>query len=360
YPAGSAHALARMIMQDTVLHPSEWLAAQLDGLGASMSLEAGIDEWVVSIRCLASVLPDVMGLVVERLVAPGFKASDWDRVKNELKEDIALGIANPGQLADLALTQMIYGRQHPLGVPLWGHSSDVDAMGLDALKGLHEQFFVRANSRVVVVGDGMTPTTLEWVAPLGEIPLGKASPPSQSEVRMGYPTPPWDGLGPFLMMQLANVPIGGVFNSRLNLRLREEKGMTYGVQSYLTAHKTAGYFEAGGSVKKAYTAQALGDMWEIITDVRQSGLTPQELTMIQEVTRRRDAMRYETLDQQVGLLQRIQQFGLPTDYLNARQTLVSGLELNALNQAARALWQGKPCMVVVGDYNEIAPYFDRL
>jgi len=403
YPAGSAHALARMIMQDSVLNPSEKLAAQLDGLGASMSIDAGMDEWVVSIRCLASVLPSVMGIVTERLGSPGFKDDDWKRVKNELKETIAMGISNPGQLADMAMAQMIYGQNDPLGNPLWGHSSDIEQLDVAQLKALHDKLFVQAQMRIAVVGDGIGPDRLQWMGLLRGIPQGKATarpalstrngsvqtatpspigPPqqdpqkdpkeypmviivdmpglSQSEVRMGYPAPKWDGLGPFFMMQLVNLPIGGVFNSRMNLKLREEKGMTYGAQSYLTAHTYPGYFEATTSVKKGYTADALADMWGIVKDAIRSGVTEEELKMIQDVMGRRDAMRYETLDQQVGLLQRIQQYGLPDDYLMARQKLIATLDGATLDEAASTLWGGTPRMVVVGDYMQTAPQFDRL
>ena len=59
-----------------------------------------------------------------------------------------------------------------------------------------------------------------------------------------------------------NFPLGGMFNSRINLNLREDKGFTYGARSGFMGGKTLGQFKAGGAINKAHTVAALQELFD--------------------------------------------------------------------------------------------------
>ena len=63
---------------------------------------------------------------------------------------------------------------------------------------------------------------------------------AQSEIRVGYLALPYDATGDYYRAYLANYVLGGAFNSRINLNLRENKGYTYGAQQRLPRHELRG------------------------------------------------------------------------------------------------------------------------
>ncbi|RZL31377.1 MAG: insulinase family protein, partial [Pedobacter sp.] len=77
---------------------------------------------------------------------------------------------------------------------------------------------------------------------------------AQSEIRIGYLTDlPYDATGEYYKAGLANYILGGAFNSRINMNLREDKGWTYGARSSFGSTKTPGPFTASAGVKAAAT-----------------------------------------------------------------------------------------------------------
>ncbi|MGI8634208.1 MAG: insulinase family protein, partial [Segetibacter sp.] len=114
--------------------------------------------------------------------------------------------------------------------------------------------FHRQMRGVVVVGDIKENEILPQLAFLNQLPNKKVTIPTmsakgvevaktkiylvdvpnaaQTEFRIGYVTAtPYDATGNYYRSYLTNYPLGGAFNSRLNLNLREEKGWTYGARS---------------------------------------------------------------------------------------------------------------------------------
>ena len=54
-----------------------------------------------------------------------------------------------------------------------------------------------------------------------------------------------------------NYTLGGAFNSRINLNLREDKGYTYGARSGFSGSKLPGPFTASASVRTDTTADSI-------------------------------------------------------------------------------------------------------
>src|SRR5690606_33207597 len=78
---------------------------------------------------------------------------------------------------------------------------------------------------------------------------------SQSMIMIGSRAVPYDTYGDFFKANIMNFVLGGNFNSRLNLTIREDKGWTYGIGSGFTAAPKGypGYFIVNSSVKAEAT-----------------------------------------------------------------------------------------------------------
>ena len=82
--------------------------------------------------------------------------------------------------------------------------------------------------------------------------------------------------------------LGGLFNSRLNMKLREEKGYTYGAGAGFDMRRGAGPFAARAAVNTEVTVPAIVDMLaELDADPRRRRSTDAELRRRTRLPRRR-------------------------------------------------------------------------
>ena len=73
----------------------------------------------------------------------------------------------------------------------------------------------------------------------------------QSEIRIGKPSMTYDATGEYYRASLMNFALGGAFNSRVNLNLREDKGYTYGARAGFSGNKEYGSYTARAGVNVA-------------------------------------------------------------------------------------------------------------
>ena len=74
-----------------------------------------------------------------------------------------------------------------------------------------------------------------------------------------------------------NYALGGAFNSRINLNLREDKGYSYGARSFFNGDEQAGWYRAGAAVRADSTAASITEFIKEITTYHASGISADEL-----------------------------------------------------------------------------------
>jgi len=174
---------------------------------------------------------------------------------------------------------------------------------------------------------------------------------AQSEIRVGYLTDvTYDAAGEYWERYLMNYALGGAFNSRINLNLREDKGYTYGARSNFSATKLPGPFTASASVRTDATADSVVQFINEITDYRENGITPDELQFTKDAIGQSEARDYETPGQKARLLDQIITYDLPSDFVRQQQAVISGMtEEKILQLAQEHLPLNKMKILVVGD-----------
>ena len=91
-----------------------------------------------------------------------------------------------------------------------------------------------------------------------------------------------------------NFPLGGAFNSRINLNLREDKGWTYGARSSFSGGDDPGPYTARAAVKAVATDSSVVEFMKEIRDYKENGITDDELSFMRNSISQRDARSYET------------------------------------------------------------------
>jgi zinc protease len=117
----------------------------------------------------------------------------------------------------------------------------------------------------------------------------------QSQIRVGYLTNlPFDATGDYYKSFLMNYVLGGAFNSRINLNLREDKGWTYGAGSGFSSTEIAGPFTAQAGVRGNATDSSVVEIMKEITNYRDKGITADELAFLRNSVGQSEARQYET------------------------------------------------------------------
>ncbi|HEX4865515.1 MAG TPA: insulinase family protein, partial [Acidimicrobiales bacterium] len=158
----------------------------------------------------------------------------------------------------------------------------------------------------------------------------------------------------FFPVTLMVTILGGLFTSRLNLKLREEKGYTYGARAYIDFRRQPGPFAASAAVESDVTAPALADMLEEISKVHDSGVTKEELGPARDYLIGVLPLRFETPEAISGAISNLVVHGLPDDYFDTYRTSMETVTVDDIAEAAHnRLRPDQMATVVVGDAEEL-------
>jgi zinc protease len=179
---------------------------------------------------------------------------------------------------------------------------------------------------------------------------------AQSEIRVGYLTQmPYDATGEYFKSSLMNYVLGGAFNSRINLNLREDKGYTYGARSGFSSTRIPGPFTASSSVRKDASAASVSEFMKEIQVFADDGITTQELAFMRAAIGQRDALNYETPRQKASFLARVLEYDLAADFVERQSEIIQSISKDEIDALAnQQLPYGDMFILVVGDKAEIA------
>ena len=136
----------------------------------------------------------------------------------------------------------------------------------------------------------------------------------QTEIRIGHRGLP-RRIDDFHAVSVMGAILGGLFNSRLNMKLREEKGYTYGAGAGFDLRRGAGPFAARAAVNTEVTVPAIVDTLAELTRMRETRVEPSELAAARDFLIGVFPLRFETAGAVVGSLAGLVVHGLPVDEL---------------------------------------------
>ncbi|MBY5990570.1 M16 family metallopeptidase [Ferrimonas balearica] len=369
--AGLAQLTAAMMGESTERFSTPQFAEELEKLGSRISVGASGYRTYVSVSALSRNLAPTLALLEERLWHSAFNETDFARVKEQHIQGLKHSMNEPGWLASAAWSALAYGEGNPQGHPLDGTVQSVSALTLDDVKAFYRDQFQAGNAAIVVVGDRPQAELMAALKPLGQWQGAKTPWPvmqpmpqmggpiiylldkpgsAQSVIRIGKRTVPFDATGEHFLSTLMNYPLGGAFNSRINLNLREDKGYTYGARSRFDAGPELGQFLASADVRSDATAASVSEFIMEITRFQAEGMSEAELRFMQSSISQSEALKFETPGQKARFLGKLQRYGLSDDYVKQQGRIIADATLAQLNAvAARELKLEEMVILVVGD-----------
>jgi len=370
--AGLAELTASMMNEATEHYSAEDIQEELRKIGSSISVTASDNSTEINIRTLKKHLNRTLVLTREILFHPKFDTTDFARDKKQQLESIQSMYKDPASIADLVYDRLLYGDKHIYSLPTSGIEETANRISLDDVKNFYDTYYAPNVSELVVVGDVTEKEIMDklgflkdWKAKnvsLPKLPEPKSTEPTriylvdkagapQSQIRIGYVTDvPFDATGEYFKSTLMNYPLGGAFNSRINLNLREDKGWTYGARSYFDSDDNAGPFTASAGIKAAATDSAVYEFMHELTNYRDKGITDDELTFMRNSIGQRDARSYETPWQKARFLEEIVHYNLDKSFVDKQRNIIDSITKEEINQLAKKyLKTDQMYIVVVGD-----------
>ncbi|MDH4019749.1 MAG: insulinase family protein [Xanthomonadales bacterium] len=373
-PAGKAGltALTTALMGEATLERSAAeFAEELERIGASVSVYSGQYETTVSVNTLTKNLEKAMSLMMERALKPAFTEEDFQRIKSQTIEGLMASRKTPNGLAGRAINSVLYGSTHPLSYPSSGLPSTVESLTLDDVKAYYAAHFPSHLTGITVSADlpqaeiiaalqGFAALDVKEVyrAPIENLPVIEGRTlyvvnkegAAQSSLRTAQPSIKYDALGDYYKAGLANFNLGGTFNSRINLNLREDKGYTYGARSGFDGGQELGSFRVSSEVNKEATAASVTEVLNELESFAAEGMTEAEYDYMRSAIGQRDALQYETPGNKLGLLGNIMRYDLPLNYRTQQANILKETDREVLNELAGKLIQPDDmAIVIVGD-----------
>jgi len=278
----------------------------------------------------------------------------------------------PSSIASEVYAKLIYGTEHSFSVPVSGTVETLETFTLEDVEAFASKALTTGSLQIVAVGDVQQQEIVAGLGFLDQLPADAAIPrrqpplpayegntlylvdkpgAAQSEIRIGYITDmPWDATGEYFRSSLMNYVLGGAFNSRINLNLREDKGYTYGARSFFNSTEHPGPYTASASVRADSTADSVRQFVNEITAFRDEGISSSELAFMRAAVGQSDALAYETPGQKAGFLGRILEYGLAPDYVDRQSEIINSISQEEINALARErLPFERMVILVVGD-----------
>jgi zinc protease len=368
---GTAQLVAKLLLEGTEKSDGAELTERFERLGATLDASADWDAAAVTMTALTEHLPAAFDLLGEVLRTPAFRPREVARLKAERTAELLQLRAEPRGLADELFSRFLYTPTSRYARPEGGDEDSVDAIVREHLLTSYEARYLPGGTTIIVAGD-VTVDAVEamvrrafgdWKggAPArvvsDDLPakqdrgvhiIAKSDAP-QTELRLGHVGIPRNHPD-FFPVNVMNAVLGGLFNSRINLNLREAHAYTYGAFSGFEWRRQAGPFVVSTAVKSDVTDAAAKEILLEINRIRTEAISPDELSLATSYLDGVFPIRFETTAAIAAALSVLVIHGLPEDYYDTYRDRVRAMTVEQILQAAqRYLHPDSLQMIAVGD-----------
>ena len=371
---GLANFSVAMLDEGTTTKSALQIADEAARLGATLTTSSSMDSSQVAVTSLSRQFPSALALVSDVVLHPTFPQEEVERQRASRLANLVSLKSNPGQVAQRVMAAAVFGPNHPYGYIETGTEASNKALTRDAMVGFWKQHIVPGNAALVVVGAVSRPELEKLVAQAFSEWTGKAPgrptmpPPRQTDAKLIIVDTPGAaqtqlriaGVGArratpdFEATEVMNMVLGGLFTSRINLNLREDKGYTYGAFSAFAFRKEPGPFYAGSGVRTDATAPSVSEILTEIRKMRDVQVTVDELALGRDSLVRSLPGRFETSAQAAGSLSTLYVYQLGLDYYAQYVERLLGVDAASVQASARKYLLPEQLLVVaVGDRQKI-------
>src|SRR5688572_28345500 len=364
---GVASFTADLLNQGTRTRSATQIAEAIDQVGGTLEASADMESTTIS----AGVIKDNAALAFELMndivLNPAFAEEEIGRLQQQSMSGLVAAMEDPDFLADAVLERAMYGA-HPYGHPEDGTVNSIPAIKRADLVKFHESFYAPNISALAIVGDLTTAEAFklaeQWFGgwKKKEVPkTAETDPPGmtnrrivvidkpdavQTEIRVGHPSVRRKDPDYFNLL-VSSYVLGGGANSRLNQKLRVERGLTYGAYASIRPRKGPGSIYAVTETRTEKTLEALNLIFEQIEGLRATAVGGPELQNSKAFIIGSFPLSIELPTDQASRLTNVYLYDLGDDYLKTFRDRLAAVSAGDVLRVSKDKMSAQNAVVVL-------------
>lgn len=329
-----AYFCSRMLKEGSKNKSAEIFNEELDFYGAGFKSSSAQDVAGLTISMMAKHAGKILPLIEELLLEPGFREEDLDLLLSNERQSFLVDCDKCDFVADRKISELLYGKSHPYGKS-YG-LEDYNAINIEDIKEHYAKYYSWGNAQIIVAGD----INEESIALLNQT-FGKFEPQKnleepthflqkykatkerfslkdaqQAALRISCPS--LDRNHPdYFKLSFVNTLFGAHFGSRLMTNIREDKGYTYGIYSYLSNYKHGNTWEISTEVGVEVADDALREIYIEMERLSKEPVTAEEILLVRNYLAGRLLSGLDGVFKQAAYYKTLLIFGLNYGYIYA-------------------------------------------
>ncbi|HYS53830.1 MAG TPA: pitrilysin family protein [Thermoanaerobaculia bacterium] len=372
--AGLASMTTELLDEGAGARDAIRLAEDLGLLGASLVTGTDWDASYVSIDVLSRNFAPSMDIFADVARRPMLPESALERVRSERLMELLQQREEPSAIAGKRFSNLLYG-SGTYGNSVLGNPESVTRFKIADVRRFYNENFIPNNTAIVIAGDIQARNAIAGVRRLfedwtrgPEPPRPSISPKAieasrvylidrpnavQSEIRVGH-----IGVArsteDYFPLTVMNALLGGVFNSRINLNLREQHGYTYGARSAFAFRRQAGPFVVSAPVRNEVTLESVTEVLNELRRIRTGDIEERELEDTKNYLAGVFPATVQSASDIAGRLLDMELYDLPRDYFDRyRENIGAVSAADVARVANKYIDPDRALIVIVGNASQI-------
>lgn len=362
-----ADLTARLLKEGTAKTNFAALSKKAAQMGGELNVSVGMNQTTISGSVLSEFAPEFIRLIADLVMNPAFPASELERLKGDLKRQLAVQKAVPQAQAQEQFFGAVY-KDHPYG-RIFPTEEMLNSYTLQMAKDFYNKNFGARRSVLYVVGKfneaavnaAVNTAFSKWKAgPAVDYPPVQAAAVAdtlmverkgapQTTLMVGMPVVTPDNED-YLPMVVTNSLLGGSFGSRITSNIRENKGYTYSPFSTISNRKGSSLWYEVADVTSEHTIDAMNEIEKEVKRLQREPPSKEELQGIQNYEAGVFVLRNSSPGGIIGQLNFLDLYGLSDNYLaNYVKNVLSVTPEKVSEITRKHIQYDKMTKVMVGD-----------
>ncbi len=355
---------------------------RLKGIGASIDIRSGNASSNIILITLKESFDEALSIFNQIVLSPVFDAEVFSQIKEKQIQQSKGMSRVPFVLSFQVHDRLMYGEDHIYSKPARGNAETLFNIELDDVKEFHKKYYAPELSSVVLAGDITKQDFLNKIIPFKnwenktndsivsqkvenrrerKIYLLHKPESRQTRLSIGYATNFSSTFDEeFFQVNLLNQPFGVNFDSRVNTRIREQKGWSYSIRSLLNSSYEPIPFLILAGVKPSSADTVVSELFDIMDNYVNEGISEEELENTKTSLRLAEALKYERIGQKTAFLSEILRSHLDSNYLEKKSNMLKNVTKKDIDKLIRKYIIPEYMKVLlVGDVEGKQAYFEN-
>ncbi len=253
----------------------------------------------VTLHCLTKQIDKLLPVLQDMLTESVFSEEELSTYKQNSLQRLKVNLQKAEFVAARLIDSYIYGQQHPYGV--YTNPLDIESVTVEACRQFYNDYYLNGKCIIFVSGkfteelkkqlndafgklntnstNIVVPSFMSMPATERKFRIDNDPNAVQGAIRIAMPFPNRHHPD-FKKVLVLNTLYGGFFGSRLMSNIREDKGYTYGIYSYIQNHIQESAWVISTEAGKDVSEAAIQEIYNEMQKLREEKIDDEELLLV--------------------------------------------------------------------------------